>query len=213
MKAFRNRRKTVLAVIMLLVMGILLCSAGSVYAKSKKKKKKVVVKVTIGHATIGEKGKSRGTTPGDQTGKEVCLSGYTYSKGSWSGWTFVARPNDPAAAKRIATEAIKGTKNKNIGYGKDEPQLYDVAEEVGFDLSKVATPCCCDCFGFAQTCGAAAGLEVWPYDLPYDPAFTVFYDPEYTTKPDNLKVGDILVTLTNSKRHVAIVCKVKKVKK
>lgn len=227
------RRPFLFVTVLLLVSVILACNAGPVYAKSKKKKKtKYKYTVTLAHAKNDERGKgswaSVGSKPGDQTKKEVCMEPYGYYSG-WT-WSWVARPKSRAAAKIIASQAIKGCKNNKIGYGKGEPSLQTEAEKVNFKLDKIKKKCYTDCFQFAGVCCQAAGITASPIylDDPADAEYEIEYDGEKIQhsydvfdilkdkahrkkiKPQNLKVGDILVKLGKKKRHVAVVCKVKK---
>ena len=205
MKYFK--KSILIAMFALLITGML-GSTSAIYAKSKKKAKYKSI-VTLAHATVGEKGKIYGAKPGDQTGKEVTMTGYAYNKkGGWSHWTFVARPKNPALAKAMAKMAIKGCNNKNIGYGKNGPYLSEAAEEVGYDLSKINTPVNCDCISFVYCCRASVGLTD---SLTENESFSILTDPEFITKQDNLQVGDILVTAGKT-RHICIVCKVKRMK-
>ena len=142
-------------------------SVSKVYAKSKKK-------IMIGHGTVGEKGKTSGTKPGDQSGKEVCTSKFSYKKGSWSGWTYVARANDAETARLLARAMKQACKNNKIDYGKNGPHLYDAAMQVNFDLSKITTKVNCDCFSLVEACLAAAGVSAMPDALRYNDSFTIY---------------------------------------
>ena len=172
MKSTRNRVQSCrwpvfLTVVLLLVAAIAVSASSPVYAKSKKKKKKakVTYQVTLAHAKNDEKGRfssaSYGAKPGDQKGNEVAMDSYF----SYSGWTYVARPKNPAAAKIIAQQAINGCKNNNIGYGKDGIQLYDAAEMVNFQLNNIQVKVHTDCYQFVHTCCAAAGITASPIFL------------------------------------------------
>lgn len=173
-------------------------SVSTVYAKSKEP-------VVIGQATIGEKGKMYGTKPGDQSGYEVSTMNFTYRKGGWSGWTLVARAKDAAAAKKIAKAMKQACENDKIGYGKDGRQLYDEAQTVDFDLSKIKKKVNCDCYSLTATCAAAAGLNISPFYLEDSDTFKTFTSNAYCTKPNKLQPGDILVTLNRKHSHVAVV--------
>lgn len=226
------RRPAFFAMLMLFSAVIAISTAGPAYAK-KKKKAKYRYTVTIAHAKNDEKGRSSsrswGSKAGDQK-REVSMDPLGY----YNHWSYVARPKSRDAAKIIAKQAIAGCKNKKIGYGKDEPSLYDEAEKVNFNLKKIKKGVYTDCFMFVHTCCAAAGIFASPINLD-DPAkaeemkalyaewgeeppqysydvFTVLKDKAHRKKikPENLKVGDILVR--KNPKHAAIVCKVKKKK-
>lgn len=163
--------------------------------------------VVIGHATIGEKGKKVGTKPGDQSGKEVCLMNYTYHKGGWSDWNYVARANEPEVAIKIAKSMEMLCKNDKIGYGQDGPQAYKEAKKVNFDLTKMNKKTNGDCFDMVAICLCAAGtpnlLSIG--HLEYSDTFKVYKGKDYRTKPDKLQPGDILITSRSKHSHGAVV--------
>ena len=242
MKKIRNqiaavsaRKGVFLAMIMLFSTVIAISTAGPVYAK-KKKKVKYKYTVTIAHAKNDERGKgswdSKGSKPGDQTKKEVCMEPLGY----YNSWSYVARPKSRKAAKTIAKQAIAGCKNNKIGYGKGDPSLSTAAEAVKYNLKNIKKKVYTDCFLFVEVCCNAAGIVASPIYLD-DPAqaeeekaeyaewgeeppqrsydvFDVLKDKAHRKKikPENLKVGDILVRKTKKHRHAAIVCKIKKKK-
>ena len=213
----KNTMKRQFMAMMVLAAMTAVLAAGPAWAK----KKKVTYQVTLAHAKNDERGRasydSYGAKPGDQKGNEVAMDSYF----SYSGWTYVARPKNAAAAKAIAKQAINGCKNNKIGYGKDGLQLYDAAEEVGFKLKNIKKKCHTDCFQFVATCCAAAGLHTDPiyagreedykeeedFDNPYT-EFIIFRDKAHRRTASLLKVGDILVR--EGRNHAAIVCKIKK---
>lgn len=234
MGALSFRRPAFFAMLMLFSAVIAISTAGPVYAKKKKVKYKYTV--TLAHAKNDEKGRSSsnsvGAKPGDQTKREVSMD----SLGYYGGWSWVARPKSSKAAKIIAQQAIAGCKNNKIGYGKGEPSLATEAELVKYNLKKIDKKVNTDCFMFVHTCCAAAGIEASPIHLD-DPAqaeeekayyaewgeeppqhsydvFTILKDKAHRNriKPENLKVGDILVKMKKKSRHAAIVCKIKKKK-
>lgn len=156
--------------------------------------------VKIGHASIAETGSINGNK-GDQTGKEVCIREW-YSK----PWSFVLRPIDELTAKRTVKACIDGCNNPMIGYGQnDRNTLHSEAIKVGYDLSRISTPCNCDCSSFMTICaiaGGVTGLEYQgnaPITSTMDSHFVntgkyiKLYDSKYLTSDTYLKAGDILV--------------------
>lgn len=155
--------------------------------------------VRIGHASIDENGRISGGAAGDQTGKEVCIRNW-YSK----GWEFVARAKDPAVAARIAAAAEAACSNPNIGYDQlSRNTLMTQAKAVGYDLSKITTPCECDCSSLVSVCvRAAVGRDFYTGNAPTTRnlktvlkalgGFQILTDKKYLTGTDYLQRGDIL---------------------
>ena len=155
----------------------------------------------IGHSSIDENGKIKGGTAGDQTGKEVCTREW-YSK----PWSLLLRAKDSTVAEKMAQACEAGCANACIGYDQNQRNtLRTQAQAVGFDLSKIATPCECDCSSFMSVCAEAAGVSV-PYNGTNAPttltmktaftstgAFEALTDAKYLTGTAYLKRGDILV--------------------
>lgn len=164
--------------------------------------------VRIGHASISENGNAGWdgkAKAGDQTGKEVCTRDW-YNK----PWTAVIRPNDAAAAEKIAKAAEQGAANNNIGYDQSQrTTLYTQAKACGWDLSKIATACETDCSAFVAVCVNAAGIAVSKdiytgnmlSTLKNTGKFTVYTSSQYVAISDNLKRGDILL----GSGHTAVV--------
>ena len=161
--------------------------------------------VVIGHASIDENGKARSGAAGDQTGKEVCTRSW-YNK----NWLCVIRPKKADVAEMIAAAMEAACANANIGYDQDQrTTCYDRAKEVGFDLSKIATPCETDCSALVAVCVNAAGVKVsqhiWTGNeeaaLIGTGEFESLRASKYLTKADHLKRGDILL----SSGHTAVV--------
>ncbi len=195
-------RKLIFILAAMLVFSMMLgCTSGMAYAKSKKKT------VKIGHARSDEKGTTVGKKPGDQKGGEVASSNFYYRKNTWAGWKYVARANDPEAARAIAKAMKQAVKNNNIGYGKSAPQLSSVVGSVNYNLSLVSTPVNCDCIGLVDVCLGAAGLYL---DLDYiedNDSFTFYTQKAFRKKGTKLQPGDILYTRNKKAHHAAIVIK------
>lgn len=162
--------------------------------------------VRVGSARIDEHGNIHGGAAGDQTGKEVCTQDwYLHSK----GWV-VLRPASAYAEKIAATmEAICA--NDHIGYDQYQRNtLYSAAQSAGWNIAKITTNCETDCSAAVRVCLAAAGIMVSDFNTSSEAGtllgtgkFTKFTESQYTTKSDNLKRGDVLVTKT--KGHTVVV--------
>lgn len=163
--------------------------------------------VYIGSAVSDENGKAIGGQAGNQSGRELKKQAwYLHSK----GWR-VFRAKSVAVADKIADDMRKAIANKNIGYDQGERNtLYNYASKVGFDCSKVTTPCETDCSALVRVCCAYAGVKLSNFNTESEPSrllasgkFTELTDSKYTTQSVYLKEGDILVTKT--KGHTAVV--------
>lgn len=168
--------------------------------------------VMIGAASKDERGQYRGGQAGDQTGKEVYINNW-YNQ----YWNVVLRPKTNSLAERIASQCEAGCNNNNIGYSQTARNtIYIEALKVGLDLSKITTPCNCDCSSFVGTICACAGLPGNAFyvdgNMPVTSnlkqrclstdQFLVLTGDKYTRKKDYLKRGDILL---NESQHVVIV--------
>lgn len=167
--------------------------------------------VKLGSSSKDERGQYRGGQAGDQTGVEVHIQ--NWYDGSWHS---VIRPKSAALAEKIASACEKACNNNNIGYDQYERNsLYREALKVNLDLSKITTPCECDCSSLVSTCCIAAGLSEsiffagnnmrTTYNLidacNKTGAFNVLTSASYTRSKDYLKRGDILL----SSGHTVIV--------
>lgn len=169
--------------------------------------------VMIGSARIDENGKIKGGVAGDQKqtntpdlyGEVSMQNWYLHSL----GWR-VFRCKDSFKAMKIAWDMEAACNNKYIGYDQTKDTLYDVVKPLGFDCSKVKTPCETDCAYLVRICVLYAGINVpvfytWtePDVLLATGEFTELTDKKYTTSSDYLRCGDILVT--PSKGHTVVV--------
>ena len=110
--------------------------------------------VHIGSSSKDENGRYANGIPGDQTGKEVYILNW-YD----GGWIHVLRPKSSVIAEKIATACEQACLNNKIGYDQSSRNsLYIEAKKVNFDLSKITTPCSCDCASLVSICCIAAGL-------------------------------------------------------
>lgn len=163
--------------------------------------------VKIGSARIDEHSKALGGKAGDQTGKEVSTQNwYNHSK----GWK-VFRAKNPAIAEKIAQDMQYACNNSNIGYDQSQRlTLYNVAQKVGFDCSKVTVKCETDCSALVRVCCAYAGVMLPNFRTPDEAkalinsgAFVEMTGSKYTDQSAYLMRGDILVTKTQG--HTVIV--------
>ena len=163
--------------------------------------------VYIGNAVGDEHGKASGGEPGDQTGKELRIQPWYLNKKGWR----VFRPKSYEVAQKLADDMRAACDNPAIGYDqKQRNTLYAVADQVGFDCSKVDKPCESDCSSLVRVCLAYAGIKTGNFNTASEPsvlkktgAFDEMIGPEYTDESGWLKTGDILVTTV--KGHTAIV--------
>lgn len=167
--------------------------------------------VMIGSSSKDERGEYRGGQAGDQTGKEVYILNWYYQN-----WNVVLRPTTNELAEKIACAMEAACDNNNIGYDQLERNtLYTYAKQVGLDMSKITTPCECDCSSLVSICCICAGLpEAYFYvggnmcttrnlrqACLNTNQFTVLTDSKYLTQKDYLKRGDIIL---NESQHVVI---------
>lgn len=162
--------------------------------------------VYIGNAVGDEHGKARGGEPGNQTGKELRIQPWYKNKKGWR----VFRPFSVETAQRLADNMRAACNNPCIGYDQSQRNtLWKVAEPLGFDCSKVTTPCECDCSSLVRVCLAYAGIVLRDFNTASEPErlinsgrFEELTDIEVTDTPDYLRTGDVLVTAV--KGHTAI---------
>ena len=163
--------------------------------------------VTLAHAVSNELGKATGGIPGDQkqnadnTKGELLFQDWYVSGNKWD---FVLRGKTKTLRHLIAEDAIKGVRNKNIGYSQGNPNrytLYDTTKNFGFDCGMEEKPVECDCSTFMTVCANYAGIAI-PRDTytgnmktrySNTKAFKILESNKYVLSPDNLKKGDILV--------------------
>lgn len=172
-------------------------------------------RVRLGQATNGEGGKLTGCRAGDQSGSEVSLSKWGYSKGSSSPyhWVYVFRAKDPEVAKKMAATMKEIAKNNHVGYDKKMPDrctLYDEAKKVNWDISKITRNCETTCASAVSVCINAAGIKVprvWYSEIVYKgimktKQFYCYTSKDFTASSSKLLPGDVLV---NPKKHTAMV--------
>lgn len=173
--------------------------------------------VKIAHASIDENGKINGGQAGDQTGKEVCIRSW-YSK----PWNAVIRFNLPAMRQKLADFMRKVANNPYVGYDQqNRNSLLQYARNVGYDPSKINTPCEGDCSSTVTVGCIYAGLQEKQLVINGNCATTrtlrnllkntgmvdIYMEKDYTAKADNLLIGDILLS---EGHHVAVVVEVER---
>ena len=168
--------------------------------------------IYISNCGHDERGQYTGGQPGDQTGTE-------YELKSWYNrpWNCVLRYPDTSVAECIAKKARAAAKNNCVGYNQSTRETYwEHLEASNYDPSQVSIPCAGDCssttnanvkaVGFDKGIEALKnidiGLTTGDIRKAYSSAgFQILTDSKYTSKPDYLQPGDILLL---DGHHVAI---------
>ena len=160
--------------------------------------------VMVGSSSKDENGQYRGGQAGDQTNKEVYVLNW-YN----NNWHSVIRPKTKELAEKIASACEKGCANNKIGYNQNNRNsIYTEALKVGLDLSKITSPCDCDCSSFVSTCCICAGLSPSIFysggnmrittnlaqACNQTNQFDILKSDQYTKSKDYLKRGDILLS-------------------
>ena len=174
-------------------------------------------KVIIGHAAANERGGLAGGKAGDQTGREVTFSNWSYSatKGAYSHWMYVFRAKDPTVRLKLARAMMDTCNNNLIGYDTGRPDrftAYDEAERKFWNIAAIDRKCETTCSQAVSMCMRAAGIskEYAPRfcDIATltrvmlsDKQFDCYTDPGHLIKSVFLQPGDILL----SGHHTAIV--------
>ena len=180
---------------------------------TKKKSPYKSEKVIIGQACCNEYGKLYGGKPGDQTGREVCMSNWA----SGYGWTCMFRHKDPATRLKIAQYAMDTCNNQHIGYNASAPNRYaawDNAEANGHKIAKISKKGDTTCSQLVSMVLRAIGtpkkyaprhmdIAVMTNVMPTNPDFKMYKGSTYTKSSAKLQPGDILL----SSHHTAIVVK------
>lgn len=154
--------------------------------------------VLIGHASLDERGKSKGGLSGDQTGKEVCTRGW-YNK----DWDVVLRPISSGLADNSARicEMICG--NANVGYDQNQRNslwnAYLRTKRIS-PIEKVE----CDCSSLMTYCAILGGANIihgsnapttsnMVEKFVASGSYVVLVDKKYKNSDEYLRRGDILV--------------------
>lgn len=177
------------------------------YATPNKVEKEKTMAVKVGSARIDERGKASGGVAGDQTGREVATENwYLHSQ----GWICI-RAKTATMREKIAQDMEYACNNPNIGYDQGQnTTLWHTVKNLGYNCSKVTTPCETDCARLVRVCCWYAGSH--PADfytgsevqaLKATGDFDILTAVKYTTMSDYLLRGDILVTKTQG--HTVVV--------
>lgn len=160
----------------------------------------------IGHASISENknnGRDGRAQAGDQTGKEVCIRSF-YKK----PWKALLRYPDRTIAEKMAKACESICSNENVGYDQSQRlTLKKELEKIGFDYSKLKTPCECDCSSLMTVCAECAGIKIYypAGNAPVTANMTKWFTQagfelitEGINEEENLMRGDILVGPPNT---------------
>lgn len=158
----------------------------------------------VGSARADERGSISGGKAGDQNTREVSIQQYyMHSK----GWNLLRAKKD-SVANKLADAMKDACDNKNIGYDQGQRGSIVPLFEKTKDLSKINTPCECDCSKLVQLCVWQATGDN-PGNFTTLNAVDVLSDTGHfnAVKSVNgntkLQTGDILCTKT--KGHIVIV--------
>lgn len=163
----------------------------------RQRKEAHTMSVTIGHASIDERGRARGGAAGDQTGREVCTRAW-YNK----PWTVVLRPKNAAVAEKMAKAMEAACANNNIGYDQSQrTTLFAQAQANGWNIAAIKTKCETDCSALIAVCVNAAGVTVSKdiytgnekQALINTGQFTAYTGRDYIASDAKLKRGDVLL--------------------
>lgn len=168
--------------------------------------------VKIAHASLDENKNIKGGIAGDQTGKEVCIR-------SWNSkpWSCVIRFRDTSMREKVAKCMEMAAANNHIGYDQNQRNtLLNYARKYNYNVSKVTVDCETDCSALVSVACMYAGIPESALTLYGNCATTrtlrqilkstgeveIFTTALYTSKPDKLIRGDILL---KEGAHVAVV--------
>lgn len=165
----------------------------------------------ISNCGLNENGGTHGGKPGDQTGKEYELVKW-YSR----PWSHILRCPNQSVASKINAIAIAAPQNDNIGYdqGARHTMLKEL-EKVGWNPSKITTPCSADCSSSTSAVLIAAGnlagdAKLAKLGLQSSSSivgalkklgWTDYTSSDYTKSDSKLQPGDVMVL---PGAHVAI---------
>ena len=153
--------------------------------------------IKLGNAATNKDG-----VTGDSSGGEVCTRNW-YN----GGWHTVLRPKSSTLAEKSAVACEAACANDNIGYNisaQGRNTLFQKAQIVDFDLSKISEKCDCDCSSLMHVCAIAGGANLeygsngmttrnMVDKLVATGDYEALTDSKYLTTDANLKRGDILV--------------------
>lgn len=164
----------------------------------------------LGQGCETETGGRTGGKAGDQTGKEICIRGWSYNSraSAYNHWGYVARFKDPEKARAAAAAMEAACANPHIGYDKgNRTDIYQYAVAADWDLGAIDTNCECSCSPLVAACVNAAGVEVpiswWTSNksmrsiMEATGEFEFYTGPGYTSSQEKLQRGDIMVTINH----------------
>lgn len=169
----------------------------------------------IGQASIGETGKGSGNRLGNQNGRELNIEGWSYSgkSSSYKHWNHVLRFKDPEKAAIAAKTMEDCCNNQHVGYDNGSKStrlsLYYEAQKHNWDCSQITSNCATACSQLVAVCVNAAGISAKAdvnAQMMYDNLrslgeFEDLTDSAYTSTDENLKRGDILVTVHSNGKN------------
>lgn len=159
--------------------------------------------VRIGHASIDERGCSRGGALGDNNGREVKISNW-YNK----PWHTLLRANDDKVAERMAACCEHLCRTNHVGYDQDNRNsLRNEMVKVRWNAMAMTMPCETDCSAFMSVCAEYAGVAMYAqYTNGNAPTtsnmvdkfyrtgmFSIYTYKSYLSSDKYLRRGDILV--------------------
>ena len=150
---------------------------------------------------------------GDSTGQEYLVMNW-YDR----PWDCVLRHPDGNVAKKIAQLAVEAANNDHIGYSNQYPDRMTFWEELeanNYSPSAIKNDCASDCSGSTGMIVRSVGHQLNKNELTEvdiggtttmredfsSKGFNVLTGSEYTSGPDNLQSGDILL---NEALHATI---------
>lgn len=167
----------------------------------------------IGHARKDYDGKA-----GDSTGKEVCVTKFTYTRSDKSvyDWTYVFRPKSIEKANKSASMCEKACANNAIGYSSHGETAYGkakamtkLAKAAGYDLGKIKTKCGLSCGDLICLCNRWAGLSTCYIGSGKQLAESLKKNSNFTTikykKGMQLYRGDVLITAHSNGKNNHVV--------
>lgn len=164
---------------------------------------------------IGQARSNLDKKAGDSSGKEVCVTKFTYSSSSSSfyNWTYVFRPKKNALI--MADMCEKACANNNIGYCSNGTKTYGknamqyLAKAVNYDLSKIKTKSGLSCGDLICLCSHYAGLSTFYIGSGKELAAAMSKNPNYTKYKYKsgfpLVRGDVLITAHSSGKNNHVV--------
>ena len=119
--------------------------------------------IQIGHAVMDENGKTIGTTPGDQTGKEIAIATWYAKNKSGRVWQYYLECTDSATAERAAQYMEQICEDSAFGYSQGKTQRWDGYRSIKANGGVVSgAHGDFDCSTLVISCYILAGLDMAP---------------------------------------------------